>query len=124
MNEPIAAVRAVITGEQELGFEAFEVPAPRGSEIAVELLRTIISAGTELANYTGLDPDTRIPGRWCTYPWAPGYGGIGRIVAAGPDVKNLKVGDRIYSRFHHGNIEEMESGSQFCVRVPESLDST
>src|SRR5437763_8095067 len=118
-------IRASIVSEQTLRFEPFQLPdTPEKSEVLVRVERTIISAGTELANYTGLDPDTRIPGRWCTYPWAPGYGGIGRIIAAGPDVKGLKAGDRIYGRFHHGNIEELDSDSQFCVKVPDSLDST
>src|ERR1041385_4505616 len=86
--------------------------------------RTIVSAGTELANYTGLDPDTRRPGTWCAYPWNPGYGGIGRIKAVGPDVNGIKVGDRVYGRFHHGTHWMLDTNSQFCVPVPESLDST
>jgi len=122
--DTLAAVRAVIVSEQEMHFEEFRVPRePAGAEILVRLERTIISAGTELANYTGLDPDTRTPGRWCTYPWNPGYGGIGRVEAAGPAAR-FPVGERVYGRFHHANWAVLDTASQYCVRVPDSLDST
>ena len=81
----MVGVRAAIVAEQALRFDQFTLPdTPSGTEALIAMERTIISAGTELANYTGLDPDTRTPGRWCTYPWVPGYGGIGRILAVGP----------------------------------------
>ncbi|HZP84186.1 MAG TPA: hypothetical protein VFB21_21270, partial [Chthonomonadaceae bacterium] len=67
------AVRASIVAEQTVQFETFELPdVPTGTQILVKVDRTVVSAGTELANYIGLDPDTRIPGRWCAYPWRPG----------------------------------------------------
>lgn len=121
----ITGVRAIITSEQELHFENFRVPAePKDANILVEVERTIISAGTELANYTGLDPDTRRPNKWCTYPWNPGYGGIGKVLAVGPDVKNVKVGDHVYGRFEHANYAILNTDTQFCVKVPKGLDLT
>src|SRR5947209_9714536 len=90
----ITGIRAVIISEQELRFEEFKTPRyPGGTCVLAKAERTIISAGTELANYTGLDPDTRRPNRWCTYPWNPGYGGIARVLAVGPDVKDIEPGD-------------------------------
>src|SRR5262249_43959232 len=83
-----------------------------------------VSAGTELANYTGLDPDTRIPGMWCAYPWRPGYGGIGRIVAVGPEVEHLKPGMRVYGIFNHASYALEDASKRMLVPVPESLDST
>src|SRR5919109_4921908 len=69
-NRPVQGVRATIVAERTLEFETFRLPnAPKGSRVLVKLERTIVSAGTELANYTGLEPDTRIKGRWCAYPW-------------------------------------------------------
>lgn len=125
MPDTIHAVRAIITSEQELHFEAFEVPAiPDGHNITVQLERTIISAGTELANFTGLDSDTRIPGRWCTYPWNPGYGGIGRIMSVGPEAARFQVGDRVYGKFHHASHALMDTDTQYCVKVSDCVDST
>jgi 2-desacetyl-2-hydroxyethyl bacteriochlorophyllide A dehydrogenase len=119
------AIRASIIAEQTVKFVEFELSdQPSGAEVLVKVERTIISAGTELANYTGLDPDTRIPGRWCCYPWNPGYGGIGRVVAVGPDVKHLCVGQRVYGIFNHGTYTLVDTNSRLCVPVPDDLDST
>jgi len=119
------AVRAVIIAEQTLRFEAFELPdEPVGAQALIQMERTIISAGTELANYTGLDPDTRVPGRWCAYPWRPGYGGIGRVLAVGPDVQGIKPGQRLYGIFQHGTHALLDTANRLCVPVPGSLDST
>ena len=123
------AVRAVIVGEQALRFEAFELPdAPTGTQVLVQTERTVVSAGTELANYTGLEPDTRVPGQWCAYPWTPGYGGAGRVLAIGPDVEkiNPKIGPgkRVYGIFKHATHALVDLGWELCVPVPDGLDST
>ena len=52
-------------------------------EVLIEVDVSVISAGTEVANFTGLDPGTRVPGSWNFYPHRPGYGAIGRVVALG-----------------------------------------
>lgn len=119
------AVRASIVAEQTVKFESFELPeTPEGSNVLIKMDRTIVSAGTELANYTGLDPDTRIPGRWCAYPWLPGYGGIGRVVAAGPDVQGIREGQRVYGIYHHASYAMEDTSRRLCVTVPETLDSS
>ncbi len=119
------AVRASIVAEQTVRWETFELPdQPTGSQVLIKVDRTIVSAGTELANYIGLDPDTRIPGRWCAYPWRPGYGGIGHIVAVGPDVTHLKVGQRVYGIFNHASYALEDTANRLCVPVPDELDST
>ncbi len=119
------AVCASIVSEQTLEFEEFELPSrPGPTEVLVKIDRSIISSGTELANYTGLDPDTRIPGRWCCYPWRPGYGGIGRAMAVGSRVEGIKRGDRVYGRFNHASHAVLDTEKDFCVPVPAGLDST
>ncbi len=120
----VEGTRAVVTAERLLSFERFELPEPQGSQVLVRLERTIISAGTELANYTGLEPDTRVPGSWCCYPWNPGYGGIGRVIATGAEVTHLPLGDRVYGIFNHATHGLVDSAREICVRVPGGLDST
>lgn len=118
------AVRAIIVGEQQVRFEAFTLPGePEGAGVLVQMERTIVSAGTELANYTGLEPDTRVKGAWCAYPWTPGYGGVGRVLAVGPDVTHLKPGARVFGIFHASHTL-VDVSSQLCVPVPEGLDAT
>lgn len=118
------AVRASIIGEQKVIFENFDISEPAGTQVLVKTERSVVSAGTELANYTGLDSDTRVPGAWCCYPWKPGYGGVGRAVAVGPDVKGISVGDRVYGIFLHASYQLIDTSWQLLVPVPEGLDST
>ncbi len=119
------AVRASIVAEQKVCFEQFDLPDDlQGHQVLVKVDRTVVSAGTELANYIGLDPDTRIPGRWCAYPWCPGYGGIGKVVKVGPYVQNLTAGQRVYGIFNHASYALEDTSWRMLVPVPDNLDST
>lgn len=119
------AIRASIIAEQKVIFENYDLPdQPVGSQVLVQTERTVVSAGTELANYTGLDSDTRVPGAWCCYPWRPGYGGVGRVIAVGPDVKGIAPGDRVYGIFLHSTHQLFDTSWQLLVKVPDGLDST
>ena len=122
----LKSIRAVFVAEQTMKFEQFEVPdAPAKSEVVVKTERTVVSAGTELANYTGLDEKVRVPGAWCCYPWNPGYGGVGRVVAAGPDAaRRFKAGDRVYGFFHHAAHELVKTDTALLMSVPDGLDPT
>jgi threonine dehydrogenase-like Zn-dependent dehydrogenase len=53
-------------------------------QVLVEARYSLISQGTELANFTGLDPGTRRAGSWNCYPHRPGYACTGTVVATGP----------------------------------------
>lgn len=118
-------IRARIVGEQELCFEAFSLPdALEDWQVLVRMERTIVSAGTELANYTGLEPDTRVPGAWCAYPWTPGYGGVGRVEATGAAVRHLHAGQRVFGFFPHASHVLLDVSWEACVPVPEGLDPT
>jgi 2-desacetyl-2-hydroxyethyl bacteriochlorophyllide A dehydrogenase len=121
----VKAVRASIFAEQSVRFENFELPdRAEGAQLVVKVDRTIISAGTELANYTGLDSDTRVPGAWCCYPWIPGYGGVGRVISVGPDAKGFSVGQRVYGIAKHADYGVVDTSWELCMPVPNSLDST
>ena len=62
-------------------------------EILVRSEWTFISAGTELANYTGREPMVFRPGSWCAYPAKPGYANVGTVLATGGRVTRCKVDD-------------------------------
>lgn len=115
-------IRARIVGERTLRFEPHDWPDPSDDEILVRVERTIISAGTELSIYTGLESETRVKGTWCCYPWTPGYGGIGRVVAAGAKVKRLKEGDRVYGTFNHATLALVNTREKLAIKVPDGLD--
>lgn len=115
--------RASIIAQNTLRFESFELPDTPGSgELLLQMERTIISAGTELANYTGLEPATRVPGSWCYYPWNPGYGGIGRVLKVGTGVSHFNEGDLVYGIFNHATHSIVDTRSRIAVKVPEGID--
>ena len=72
--------------------KTFEVAPPLADEVLLESDYTVISAGTERANLINL-PNTGTDESG--FPFLPGYCGAGRVIAAGKDVTNLKVGDRV-----------------------------
>ena len=61
---------------------------PRGDLVLVQYDYSAVSAGTELANYHANTS-------YVSFPFFPGYSAAGRVVAAGPDVRQLKAGDRV-----------------------------
>ena len=72
--------------------KTFEVAPPLADEVLLESDYTVISAGTERANLIKL-PNTGTDENG--FPFLPGYCGAWRVIAAGKDVTNLKVGDRV-----------------------------
>lgn len=121
--ERIEGRRAVIVSERRAEFERAVFGQPKGAQVLVRMERTIISAGTELAIYTGLDPNTRVPGQWATWPFRSGYGGLGRVITAGPDAV-YPVGTRLFGIHNHASHAMPDTAKHLCVPVPEELDAT
>ncbi len=70
----------------------FEVPSPGAGELLLANDYTVISPGTELANFKNLpNTGTRENG----FPFFPGYSGSGRVAALGDGVTGFTVGDRV-----------------------------
>jgi 2-desacetyl-2-hydroxyethyl bacteriochlorophyllide A dehydrogenase len=86
---------------------------------------SIISAGTELANFTTLaDEAPSLPGqpRWPgPFPRYPGYGHLGTVVAVGPECPDLATGDRVLTFSAHGSLVRANA-RRFALRVPPKVD--
>src|SRR5438445_12921584 len=86
---------------------------------------SIVSAGTELANYTTLaDEAPALPGqaRWPgPFPRYPGYGHLGTVVALGPEVSGIGVGDRVLTFSNHGSLVKANV-RRFALPVPKDAD--
>ncbi|MCW5853676.1 MAG: alpha/beta fold hydrolase, partial [Anaerolineae bacterium] len=58
-----------------------------------------------------------------TLPFAPGLEAAGEVVALGPDIKRLKVGDRILTTPPFGGFAEFAtSREEFSFVIPDSMD--
>ncbi len=90
-------------------------------EILVEVEMSVVSAGTEVANFTGLDPGTRVAGSWNAYPHRPGYGAVGRILAIGPPSAaldaGLAVGQRVFAICRHARYAIADLSTRPVVPV-------
>jgi L-iditol 2-dehydrogenase len=99
-------------GEMEL--EEFELPdLPPPGNILVKAGVTMVSAGTEVANYRGITTE-RPPER--TEPYYPGYSFAGEVVAVGTGVERFSVGDRIAGPLPHASMA-MEGRPERLSRI-------
>jgi 2-desacetyl-2-hydroxyethyl bacteriochlorophyllide A dehydrogenase len=90
------ATRVVMPKPYEVTTETYEVGSPGPGQVLIETDASAISAGTELAVYTGIHQWLTDPTRtWPRFPFVPGYAGVGRIAAVGADVEDLAEGDRV-----------------------------
>lgn len=115
----------VVTGQNqvELLTRELDTKALGPEQLAIETEATFISAGTELANYTGREPKVFQPNQWCTYPWRSGYGNVGRVLAAGAQVTRAKVGDRVFTYANHGSTVIFNQ-QRLVIQVPEEMEAT
>ncbi len=114
----------VVTGQNEVELRSRELDAGslKSGDILIETEASFISAGTELANYTGKEPKVFIPNQWCTYPWRSGYGNVGEVVAVGPDVTRATVGQRVFTYANHGSTVVFNQ-QRLVIPVPDGMDA-
>lgn len=120
--------RIVVPNVREIDFEEFEIDETRleEDEFLVRNKYTMISPGTELSIYTGIDPEVYIPTSWCHYPFHPGYIGIGEVIKKGSKVKEVEVGDLVYYFSKHASISKIKTNianiPNFYLKVPSGFD--
>ena len=83
-------------------------------EVTIELLATVVSPGTERAQYL------RLPNTDVGYPHFPGYSGAGRVRATGKDVHHLKPGDLVAAR-GVGHVSLATVPASLVVGVPPGV---
>ena len=117
---------AVVPEANVVHIEEIPIPGPVGpNEVLVQTECTFISTGTELANFTGLDPGVHVPGSWNHFPARPGYANCGRVVELGSAVDSLAVGDRVFTQRKHvsHHLVDVNDPDTIVVPVPENVPS-
>jgi 2-desacetyl-2-hydroxyethyl bacteriochlorophyllide A dehydrogenase len=97
-------------------------PGPGQVLIATEL--SAISAGTELLVYRGLvaralKPDLATIEGDFSFPLKFGYAAVGRVVAIGPAVAELSVGQRVFALHPHQSV--FVAPVELVVPLPEAV---
>ena len=112
------AQRLVFPAPQQAQLESFEISdAPLGeTEVLVETLTTLVSAGTELAAFTG-QQDMNGTAR---YPARPGYAATGRVIAAG-EKTGFHPGQLIYHSSQHATHARFDTRQRVALPLPEDI---
>lgn len=95
------------------GEEDFDITLKSG-EVLVRTERSVVSPGTELAIYRGTEG-------WAPLPFKPGYASAGIIENIGSEVKDWKVGDKVYSYSPHKVYSKVSTNS-ILAKIPDNSD--
>jgi 2-desacetyl-2-hydroxyethyl bacteriochlorophyllide A dehydrogenase len=119
------ALQAVILEPFKTGLREVDLPPPAPNQILVAAEVSAVSAGTELAVYTGTHQwlkDPNLPD-W-KFPFRPGYSAAGTVVEIGSVVRGWKPGDRISFPGNHASAELLTLGHERCRlwKLPAHLD--
>lgn len=92
--------------------EAEELKISGAEDILIETSASIVSAGTELSIWAGLES-------WAPLPYTPGYGSVGKVLEVGNAVDNVAPGDVIFT---HGPHQKIALAKNYAQKIPEGLD--
>src|SRR5690349_16899578 len=120
------ARQVVITEPYRAAVREVELPAPAANQILVQTEVSAISAGTELAVWTGTHQwlkDPTLPD-W-KFPFRPGYSAAGTILAVGSAVTGWQPGDRVSYPGNHASAELLTLGHERgrLWKLPPGLDA-
>jgi 2-desacetyl-2-hydroxyethyl bacteriochlorophyllide A dehydrogenase len=107
------ARQAVLVEPFKVEIRDADLPDPAPNQILVECDASAISAGTELAVYTGTHQWLKDPKitDW-KFPFRPGYSAAGRVVAVGRGIEGWKPGDRVSYPGNHATHELLTIGHE------------
>ena len=121
----VIARQAVITEPFQTTVREVELPDPGPNQILIAAEYSAISAGTELAVYTGTHQwlkDPNLPD-W-KFPFRSGYSAAGRVLKVGKEFPGgFKEGDRVSFPGNHASAEMLTVGHERCRvwKMPENL---
>jgi 2-desacetyl-2-hydroxyethyl bacteriochlorophyllide A dehydrogenase len=107
------ARQAVITEPFRAAVREVELPPPAPNQVLVRTKVSAISAGTELAVWTGTHQwlkDPNLPD-W-KFPFRSGYSAAGVVEAVGSEIKDVRPGDRVNYPGNHASHELLTLGHE------------
>ncbi len=118
------ARQVVITEPYKVAVREVELPPPAANQILVQTEASAVSAGTELAVWTGTHQwlkDPNLPD-W-KFPFRPGYSAAGTVVAVGEHVRGCQPGDRVSYPGNHASAELLTVGHERgrLWKMPDNL---
>ncbi len=121
------ARQVVITGPYSVEVRETDIPDPGPEQILVAAEYSAISAGTELAVYTGTHQWLKDPAmpEW-KFPFRSGYSAAGRVIKVGRAFPgNFREGDRVCFPGNHASAELLSVGQERCRvwRIPDELST-
>src|SRR5436190_20085551 len=119
------ARQAVIVNAFATEVREVDLPDPAENQILVAAEVSCVSAGTELAVYTGTHQwlqDPSLPD-WNS-PFRPGYSAADTIVAYGSAIEGWKPGDRVSFPGNHASLEMLTIGHERgrLWKLPPNID--
>jgi 2-desacetyl-2-hydroxyethyl bacteriochlorophyllide A dehydrogenase len=121
----VRARQAVITEPFKTTVREVEIGDPAPNQILIGAEYSAISAGTELAVYTGTHQWLKDPAMpdW-KFPFRSGYSAAGRVLKVGKDFPGgFQEGDRVSYPGNHASAELLTVGHERCRvwKMPDSL---
>jgi 2-desacetyl-2-hydroxyethyl bacteriochlorophyllide A dehydrogenase len=119
------ARRIIFPQVRRTEWEPVALPGPEQlgpTQVLVRTACTLVSAGTEIAIYSGTHIGYTIPG--ATYPrlpHRPGYASAGVVEAVGSAVTQFRVGDRVGSSTNHVDRAVVDTTGDRLVLLPEGV---
>ena len=121
----VIARQAVITEPFKAGVREVPLADPNPNQILIAAEYSAVSAGTELAVYTGTHQwlqDPNLPD-W-KFPFRSGYSAAGRVLKVGKDFPGgFQEGDRVSFPGNHASAELLTVGHERCRvwKMPDNL---
>ena len=121
----VVARQAVITEPFKAGVREVPLADPGPNQILIAAEYSAVSAGTELAVYTGTHQwlkDPNLPD-W-KFPFRSGYSAAGRVLKVGKDFPGgFQEGDRVSFPGNHASAELLTVGHERCRvwKMPDNL---
>ena len=114
----------VVTGPNQARVEEYEIQPPGPDQVRVRTEVSLVSAGTELAIYTGIHQGLTNPQTtWPKFPQVMGYMAIGRVEACGEQVTAVKPGQRLLCSGQHATTSLLNGTTPGLAAwiLPEAL---